>query len=88
MAIAKRKTGQAKAADQDTAIDKFIEGAPDGAKQAVEAKQAGGLMSGRRRQITHTIFQDRLDELDARAAQMGVSRAALINIGIDKVLND
>jgi len=81
MAIAKRSAGKTKVENHDKALDEFIDGAPDA------AKQASGLMAGRRRQITHAIFQEKLDALDAMAAQMGISRAALINIGIDQVLN-
>jgi hypothetical protein len=81
MAIAKRSANKPKVEQKEKAVDDFINGAPD------STKQTAGLMAGRRRQITHAIFQEKLDALDAMSAQMGISRAALINIGIDQVLN-
>ncbi|MDT3239586.1 hypothetical protein QNL30_02740 [Pseudomonas amygdali pv. morsprunorum] len=81
MAIAKRVNKQAAPEDVHAkAVDAFINSAPDSGKST-------GLTAGRRRQISHALMQHKLDALDAMSAKLGISRAALINIGIDQVLN-
>ncbi|CAH0133800.1 MULTISPECIES: ribbon-helix-helix domain-containing protein [Enterobacterales] len=80
MAITKppKKTNEANAK-----LDAFIEGAPDG--QSAKKK---GVIKGKKQQITLTITPDILDQLDQKAGDLGLSRAALINIGIRHVLNE
>jgi hypothetical protein len=53
--------------------DEFIDGAPDSA----EARQ--GLRRGRRRQITLTVHDELLADVDAVAQRNGISRSAAIN---------
>lgn len=80
MAITKppRKTDEVNAK-----LDAFIEGAPDG----LSAKKKG-VIKGKKQQITLTITPDILGQLDQKAEDLGLSRAALINIGIRHVLNE
>ena len=62
------------------AADAFIAGAPDAAPPAV--KVARGVMLGNKRQITLTIAPELLARVDELAAQIGQSRAAVINLAI------
>ncbi|MDF1897217.1 ribbon-helix-helix domain-containing protein [Rahnella contaminans] len=82
MAITKppKKTNEANA---KLKLDAFIEGAPDG--QSAKKK---GVIKGKKQQITLTITPEILDQLDQKAGDLGLSRAALINIGIRHVLNE
>jgi Ribbon-helix-helix protein, copG family len=59
--------------------DAFIAAAPDGT-------QRKGVKRGRKEQITLTITPDLLAKLDALAGRTGQSRAALINLGIYRVV--
>lgn len=54
----------------------FIRGAPDA------GADAAGVRKGRKRQITHTIFDEMLGWVDEKAARTGVSRAAIINTAL------
>lgn len=57
--------------------DEFIQEAPDGSREGtVEGK---GIRRGRRRQITVTITDQLLADLDKTAAHYGMSRSAAIN---------
>lgn len=67
MAITKKPTDPARPGSADA----FIEGAPDAGHHA-------GVRRGRRRQITLTIPPELLARVDARAAELGLSRAAFI----------
>ncbi|CAI1209278.1 CopG family transcriptional regulator [Serratia marcescens] len=67
---------------EDSAAEAFINSAPDGA-----ATRRKGVVKGKRQQITLTIDPEILDRLDVKAAEDGVSRAALINIAIRQLLN-
>ncbi|OIQ93554.1 ribbon-helix-helix protein, copG family [mine drainage metagenome] len=57
----------------------FISGAPDAAPAAKTVK---GVMLGHKRQITLTIAPELLARVDELAAQIGQSRAAVINLAI------
>jgi hypothetical protein len=59
-------------------IDQFIESAPDGGSAAVSFK----ARKGKKIQISLTISEDLLKEVDAKAQKLGVSRAAWINLAI------
>ena len=59
--------------------DAFIAGAPDAAPAAKVVK---GVMLGHKRQITLTIAPELLARVDELAAQIGQSRAAVINLAI------
>ena len=60
-------------------MEAFIEGAPD-------AQKPRGVRKGNRLQISLTIAPELLAEVDAFAAQIGQSRAGIINMGIALVL--
>lgn len=73
MAITKRKRSEA----ENTAdVEHFIAGAPDSG-QAVK-----GVKKGNKQQISLTISPELLAKVDALAAKMGQSRAAVINLAI------
>ncbi|MEX3099032.1 CopG family transcriptional regulator [Serratia ureilytica] len=67
---------------EDIAADTFINSAPDGS-----TTKRKGVVKGKRQQISLTIDPEILDRLDVKAAEDGVSRAALINIAIRQLLN-
>ncbi|NOG32857.1 CopG family transcriptional regulator [Halomonas sp. TBZ9] len=58
------------------ATDTFISGAPD------SDNQAKGVRKGNKRQISLTITPTLLDRVDELAAELGQSRAAIINMAI------
>ena len=60
---------------QDAATDAFIAGAPD-------AEKPRGVRKGNRQQISLTIAPALLAKVDALAARLGQSRAAVINMAI------
>ena len=69
--------------------DAFISGAPDaGATGPTEATEAGPrrVRKGNRVQITLTISEALLDRVDARATELGQSRAGFINLAVSQVL--
>lgn len=59
----------------DAAVDAFISGAPD-------APKPRGVKKGNRQQISLTIAPTLLEKIDALAAELGQSRAAVINMAI------
>ena len=63
--------------------DAFISGAPDAAPVPKVAK---GVMLGNKRQITLTIAPELLARVDELAAQIGQSRAAVINLAIRQAI--
>lgn len=72
MAITMPKT---KIPDSSAAADSFITGAPD----AVRVK---GVKKGNKQQISLTITPTLLAKVDELAAELGQSRAAIINMAI------
>jgi hypothetical protein len=72
MAITKPKT---KIPDSSAAADTFILGAPD-------ATRARGVKKGNKQQISLTITPTLLAKVDELAAELGQSRAAIINMAI------
>ena len=60
----------------------FIAGAPDAGTEI----EIPGVRKGRRRQITHTISPPVLAAVDHQAREMGMSRAAVINLAIYQFL--
>jgi Ribbon-helix-helix protein, copG family len=67
-----------------TTADAFISGAPDAAATAPEAPRR--VRKGKKVQITLTIAEPLLARVDERAAQLGQSRAAVINLAIFQAL--
>ena len=63
----------------------FVEAAPDGG--GPEKKAFRCRMKGRKAVITHTIDPENLVKLDAMAETMGLKRATLINLIIQKTLS-
>lgn len=61
--------------------DAFIAGAPD-----AETTKPRGVRKGRKQQISLTIDQGLLDELDALADRLGQSRASIINLAIHRAV--
>ena len=62
------------------AVDAFIAGAPDA------PQKPRGVLKGRRQQITLTIAPALLKKVDALAAELGQSRAAVINLAIHRAV--
>jgi hypothetical protein len=62
------------------AVDAFISGAPDA------PKKPRGVIKGNRQQITLTIPPALLAKVDALAAELGQSRAAVINLAIHRAV--
>lgn len=72
----RRKTEHA---GNDEAADAFISGAPDASSGVARPR---GVMKGRRQQITLTIAPALLQKVDTLAAELGQSRAAVINLAL------
>ena len=72
---------KAPAAGGDAAVEAFISGAPD--SQTTKPK---GVMKGHRQQITLTIAPALLARVDELAAELGQSRAAVINLAIHRAV--
>lgn len=64
----------------DAAASAFISGAPDA------PKKPRGVIKGKRQQITLTISPDLLEKADALAAELGLSRAAVINLALHRAV--
>lgn len=76
MAITPRpKTASAQQTSSAAAADAFISGAPD-------APRARGVKKGNKQQISLTIAPNLLLKIDELAAELGQSRAAVINMAI------
>lgn len=71
----------------DAAVAAFIGGAPD-AEAGGEGKNEPrkGVRKGKRVQISHTISDDLLARVDAMASELGMSRAALLNMAALQLL--
>ncbi|HGJ5854579.1 ribbon-helix-helix domain-containing protein (plasmid) [Arsenophonus nasoniae] len=67
--------------NQDKILDDFINSAPD------SSSKVRGVKKGKKQQITVTITPEIIEQLDKKAEETGLSRAALINIGIRHILN-
>lgn len=61
--------------------DDFIAGAPDSAADAAP-QESKGVVKGKRQQISLTIAPALLEKVDELAAELGQSRAAIINMAI------
>ncbi|PWV57742.1 ribbon-helix-helix domain-containing protein [Plasticicumulans acidivorans] len=77
MAITKKPT-------KPTPADTFISGAPDSTASTADAPRR--VRKGRKVQITLTITESMLARVDELAAQLGQSRAAVINLAIFQTL--
>lgn len=66
-----------KPASRRSAVDAFLGAAPD-AQSSAETLTRRGVKRGRREQITITLPPGVLASIDARAKQLGISRAAFI----------
>lgn len=64
-------------------VDAFIAGAPDSAKA-----KPRGVKKGNRQQISLTIAPALLVKIDGLAAQLGQSRAAVINMAIYRAVEN
>lgn len=64
---------------QRKTADDFIAGAPD---SAVEQPKPKGVIKGKKQQISLTITPSLLEKVDELAAELGQSRAAVINMAI------
>jgi len=78
MAITRPKQVSGVAADE-SAAQAFISGAPDALKPR-------GVRKGNRQQITLTITPTLLERVDQLAAELGQSRAAVINLAIHRAV--
>lgn len=66
-----------KPANKRSAVDAFLGAAPD-SQSSAETPTRRGVKRGRREQITITLPPSVLARIDARAKQLGISRAGLI----------
>ena len=64
---------------QRKTVEDFIEGAPD---SAVDKSKPKGVIKGKKQQISLTITPSLLEKVDELAAEIGQSRAAVINMAI------
>lgn len=71
---------------QSDAEDAFIQGAPDAQAQLGSLKKQPGVRKGNKLQISLTITPTLLEKVDAMAAEMGQSRAAIINMAIYRLV--
>ena len=71
---------KAPATGGDAAVEAFISGAPDA------PKKPRGVIKGKRQQITLTMPPALLEKVDALAAELGQSRAAVINLAIHRAV--
>lgn len=72
-----------------TAVDAFIEAAPDARAPAPRPAGSGtrsGVARGRKEQISLTLAPGLIDQVDEKAAAMGLSRAAWISAAIYRAL--
>jgi hypothetical protein len=79
MTITRRKQ---KPSEADT--EAFISGAPDAEPEQPEARK--GVKKGNKVQISLTIAPALLERVDALAADLGQSRAGIINLAIHRVV--
>lgn len=77
MAITKRPATPAPQPKEDPALQRFIEGAPDGAQGKKEDAGEGESV-----QITLRITKDQLDRVTAVAKRQGIPRASYIKRAI------
>lgn len=77
MAIVKRPTTPAPQLKEDPALQRFIEGAPDGAQAKKEDASDGESV-----QITLRITKDQLERVTAVAKRQGIPRASYIKRAI------
>ena len=68
----------------DAAVDSFISGAPDAKPPSKPAPRR--VRKGNKVQITLTIAEPMLDRVDEMAAEIGQSRAAVINLAVMQML--
>ncbi len=61
------------------AEDAFIEGAPD-------AEKTKGVIRGKKQIITVGFAPDLLERIDGKAAENGISRAAMINLACSRAV--
>jgi len=64
------------------AMDDYIAGAPDAKAVSASPVEKDRFKVGKKLQISLTITPDLLDQVDALAAKLGQTRAAVINLAI------
>jgi hypothetical protein len=69
-----------------SSVDDFINAAPDAAA-APARREPRYVRKGRKLQITLTIEQALLEQVDKQASELGLSRAAVINLSIRQGIN-
>ncbi|MCC8445678.1 MULTISPECIES: hypothetical protein [Xanthomonas translucens group] len=60
----------------------------DEAPPAAGDQPRRGVMRGRREQITHTLPPELLAKIDRRSGELGIPRAAYINLALSKALEN
>lgn len=75
-----------KIAKRDKSAETFLQRAPDAARPVKAATDDQAPRRDVKAKISHTIPEGMLARLDDKAAQLGQSRAALINLAIAKLL--
>lgn len=87
MAVTKRPASTTKKPATDKAVEAFIGSAPDAVPTEKEKPtKKGGLMRGKKEQISHTMAPSVLEKVDAIAEKKGLSRAGIINLAISEYL--
>lgn len=81
MPIAPRKASTATSPAASKAIDAFIEGAPD-----AKPKKASKL--SKKTIVSLSIDVELLARLDERCSKLGITRAAAVAIGVNKLLSE
>lgn len=81
MPIAPRKAAAAPTPANEKALEAFIEGAPD-------AKPKKPAKTSKKTIVSLSIDVDLLARLDERCSKLGITRAAAVAIGVNKLLAD
>lgn len=63
-----------------SSIEEFIDGAPDG------SRKVPGVVRGNKQQISLTIAPELLLQVEEMAAEMGQTRAGLINMAVYRLI--
>ncbi len=63
-------------------VENFISSAPDALAETAAVAKPNYVRKGKKLQITLTIAQPLLEEVDALAHELGLSRASVINLAI------
>lgn len=70
------------------ALEAFVAAAPDAGAEQAEPAKVPGFKQGNKQQITHTMTVDMLLRLETRRKELGLTRAAFINLAVNNMLEN